>query len=296
LGRIFAGRPLSCAVNPSVGREIRYAIKRADEQKRVIIAGGGVAGLEAARTAALRGHLVTLYEKTDLLGGHLISGSIPMFKKDLRSLLSWYESEVFDLGVEIRTGYELTPEVIEREKADALIIASGSRPILPSLPGIEKEVVATAPEVLLGTKRPGDRIVVAGGGLVGCETAIWLSQMGKRVTVVEMLKDLMTGSNWVPHVIKHMVLDMLEFNRVAVMTSTRLVGVIDDGVNLLDASAGEKSLDADTVVVSVGLKPERALYRSLAGKTPNLYLIGDAREARNIMGAVWDAYEVARAI
>ena len=296
LGRIFAGKPLSCAVNPSVGRETRYAIKRADEQKMVIIAGGGVAGLEAARTAALRGHLVTLYEKTDLLGGHLISGSIPMFKKDLRSLLSWYESEVFDLGVEIRTGYELTPEVIEREKADALIIASGSRPILPSLPGIEKEIVATAPEVLLGTKRPGDRIVVVGGGLVGCETAIWLAQKGKRVTVVEMLKDLMTGSNWVPHVIKHMILDMLEFNKVAVMTSTRLVGVTDNGVNLLDASAREKSLDANTVVVSMGLKPERALYRSLVGKTPNLYLIGDAREARNIMGAVWDAYEVARAI
>ena len=118
MGRIFAGKPLSCAVNPSVGREARYAIKRAYEQKRVIIAGGGVAGLEAARTAALRGHLVTLYEKTDLLGGHLISGSIPMFKKDLRSLLSWYESEVFDLGVEIRKGYELTPEVIETAVKD----------------------------------------------------------------------------------------------------------------------------------------------------------------------------------
>ena len=148
----------------------------------------------------------------------------------------------------------------------------------------------------MGTKRPGDRIVVVGGGLVGCETAIWLAQKGKRVTVVEMLKDLMTGSNWVPHVIKHMILDMLEFNRVEVMTGTRLAGVTDNGVNLLDASAGERSLDADTVVVSVGLKPERELYRSLAGKTPNLYLIGDAREARNIMGAVWDAYEVARAI
>ena len=296
LGRIFAGKPLSCAVNPSVGRETRYAIKRADEQKMVIIAGGGVAGLEAARTAALRGHLVTLYEKTDLLGGHLISGSIPMFKKDLRSLLSWYESEVSDLGVEIRTEYELTPEVIERKKADVLIIASGSRPTLPSLPGIDKEVVATAPEVLLGTKRPGDRIVVVGGGLVGCETAIWLAQKGKKVTVIEMLKDLMTGSNSVPHVIKHMILDMLEFNRVAVMTNTRLVGVTDNGVNLLDASDREKSLDANTVVVSMGLKSERALYRSLVGKTPNLYLIGDARKARNIMGAVWDAYEVARAI
>jgi len=296
LGRIFSGKPLSCAVNPSAGRERTYAIQRAEVPKKVIIAGGGVAGLEAARTAALRGHRVTLYEKTDVLGGYLVPGSVPSFKKDLQTLLQWYDTEVQDLGVEIRMGYEVTPSLIDAEKADVVIIANGAKPIIPSLPGLQREAVATAAEVLLGTKPPGDRVVVVGGGLVGCETAVWLAQQGKRVTIVEMLKDLMAGSLPVPHVTKSMLLDMLAFNKVAIMTGTQLTEVTDDGVHLMGPSAQEERLKADTITLCLGLKSDKQLYSALAGKTPNLYLIGDAREARNIMGAIWDAYEVARTI
>jgi 2-enoate reductase len=293
LGRISSGKPLSCAINPSVGRERTYAIQRDHKLKNVLVAGGGVAGLEAARIAALRGHQVTLYEKNNILGGYLVPGSVPAFKKDLQSLLRWYKSEVQDLGVEIRMGCEVTPNLINSEKVDVVIIAVGAKPIAPSVPGIEKKKVATAPEILLGMKQPGDRVIVVGGGMVGCETAIWLAQQGKRVTIVEMLKCLMTGSLPVPHPTREMVLDMLRFNEVTIMTSTKLVGITDDGAHLMGASAKKKNLNADTVVVSVGLKPDKELYRALIGKTSNLYLIGDARKARNIMGAIWDGYEVA---
>lgn len=252
--------------------------------------------MEAARTAALRGHQVTLYEKTDVLGGYLVAGSVPSFKKDLQTLLEWYDTEVQDLGVEIRMGYEVTPNLIDSENADVVIIANGAKPIIPSLPGIQREAVATAPEVLLGTKQPGDRVIVVGGGLVGCETAVWLAQQGKSVTIVEMLKDLMAGSLPVPHVTKIMLLDMLAFNKVAIMTGTQLAEVTDDGVHLMGPSAQEESLKADTITLCLGLRSDKQLYSALAGKTPNLYLIGDAREARNIMGAIWDAYEVARTI
>jgi 2-enoate reductase len=296
LGRIFLGRPISCTVNPVTGREKTYALKRADKHKKIIIAGGGVAGLEAARAAALRGHRVTLYEKTNILGGHLIPAGVPPFKKDLQGLLDWYKSEIQDLGVEVRFECEVTLNLINREKTDVVIIATGAKPIVPSIPGIQKELVTTAPEVLLGKKKLGEKVIVVGGGLIGCETAIWLAEQKKIVTIIEMLDDLMIGSIPIPHANRQMVLDMLKFNNVTVMTGTRLVEVTNEGGHLMNADLKKTTLNADTLVLSVGLTSNRQLYETLAGKIPNLYLIGDVRETRNIMGAIWDAYEVVRTI
>ena len=296
MGRIMMGRPVSCTVNPTVGRERSYAIEKTDRPKKVMIIGGGIAGLEAARTAALRGHPVTLYERKTVLGGWLVPGSIPSFKKDLGDLLEWYKSALQELRVEIKLGIQVTPRLLEDNKPDIVLIATGSQPIVPQIPGIGKEIVATAPEVLSGTKPSGENVAVIGGGLVGCETAAWLAQQGKRVTVLEMLGDLMVGSPPVFHMNRMMMLDMLRFHRVKILINTRLIEVVDDGVLLLGSSPNKERLKADTVVLAVGLEPDGGLYRALLGKRPNLYLIGDAREARNIMGAVWDAYEVARAI
>ena len=296
LGRIVSGKPISCTVNPVTGREKTYTLTRVDKHNKIIIAGGGVSGLEAARAAALRGYGVTLCEKTNSLGGHLIPAGVPPFKKDLQALLDWYKSEIQDLGVEVRFGCEVTSDLIHREKADVVIIATGANPIVPSIPGIEKEWVTTAPEVLLGKKRLGEKVIVVGGGLIGCETAIWLAAQKKTVTIVEMLDDLMIGSIPVPHANRQMVLDMLQFHHVTVMTGTQLVEVTDEGGHLTNADLRRITLNADTLVLSVGLSSNRQLYETLAGKIPNLYLIGDARETRNIMGAIWDAYEVARTL
>jgi len=296
MGRIMFGKPLSCAVNPSAGRERSYALEKTNRPRKVTIIGGGTAGLEAARTAAIRGHQVTLYERKNVLGGWLVAGSVPSFKKDLLRLLQWYESDLQELGVKIRLGVEGTPELVEDVQADVVLIATGARPIVPQIPGVRKEIVATAPEVLLGTKRPGERVIIVGGGLVGCETAIWLAQQGKKVTLIEMLGDLMAGKPPVIHMNRMMLLDLLQFNKVEILTHTRLTEVTDEGILLVSASKKKESLKADTVVLGVGLEPDKKLYEALSGERPNLYLIGDAREARNIMGAVWDAYEVARAI
>jgi len=296
LGRIFTGRPHSCAVNPASGRERAYALSKIGAPKRVLIAGGGVAGLEAARAAAVRGQKVILCEKTGALGGNLIPAAVPPFKKDLARLLNWYESEVRNLGVEIRLEHPVTPEVVEEERADVVIVATGARPIIPSIPGADKKIVATAAEVLRGRKRTGEQVIVTGGGLVGCETAIWLARQGKSVVLVEMLDELMKSAPPTPHVNKLMIWDMLAFEKVEVITGARLVEIHDEGVRCLNGSSQEINLSADSVVLSLGLSPDRRLYRELAGNTPNLYLVGDAREARNVMGAVWDAYEVIRGI
>jgi len=296
MGRITKGKPLSCAVNPVVGRERTYRIEPTDSPKKVVIVGSGVAGMEAARIASLRGHKTTLYEKMNSLGGHLIEASVPEFKKDLERLLNWYKLELSDLDLEIKLDTEVTSDITEREKPDVLIIATGSKPIVPDVPGIGKGKVVTAIDLFLGKKKAQDKVFVLGGGLIGCETALWLAQRGKKVTIVEVLSDLMIAGIPVQHMNRLMLLDMLKFHNVGVITNTSLLEVTDDGVVLIDKTFSRKSFNADTVVLAVGLRPNQELYKILRGKIPSLFLIGDSRKAQNVMGSIWDAYEVARAI
>ena len=285
----------SCAVNPACGRERTYTIEPTGKVKNVMVIGGGVAGMEVARVAALRGHKVALYEKNGKLGGHLIEASVPSFKKDEGRLLDWYKTELDELKVEINSGKEVSPEMVQEEKPDVVIVATGSKPVIPSVPGIDKEKVTTAADLLLGKKQAGESVVIIGGGLIGCEIALWLTQQGKKVTIVEMLDDLMR-TNPVPRPNRMMLLDLLKFHKVNILTNASPSEVTDEGVVLIDKSSHKSTIPADTVVLAVGLECDQELYNSLAGKIPNLYIVGDAKLAQNIMYAVWDAYEIARNI
>ncbi len=293
MGRLSQGKPLSCAVNPATGRERAYRIERAEKPRKVMIIGGGAAGLEAARVASLRGHKVTLYEKANSLGGHLLEASVPGFKKDLGRLLNWYHIELKKLDLEIKLNSEVKPDLVEREKPDVLILATGSKPAMPKIPGLEKEKVTTAIDLLLGKKRAGEKVFVLGGGLIGCETALWLAQQGKKVTIGEILKDLMIAGIPVQHMNRMMLMNLLKFHKVDVLVNTSLLEVTEDGVLLSDPGSGKKNVKVDTVVVAVGLSPEQDLYNSLRGKSPGLFLIGDSRKAQNVMGSIWDAFVVA---
>lgn len=295
LGRMFTGKPLSCAVNPACGREKEYGIEPAATTKNVMVVGGGVAGMEAARVASLRGHNVELYEKEGRLGGHINEASAPDFKEDIGRLFEWYKTQLNKLGVNIKLNKQVDSTLIEEKKPDAVIIATGSKPTIPDVPGIDAENVMTASELLSGSKRAGNTVVVIGGGLVGCETALWLAQQGKSVTIVEMLSSLMSAGLPVPHANKIMLMDLLKFHKVNIMTGASLLKVTDNGV-VVGIGQHNKTLNADTVVIASGFNSEQELYRSLSGKTPNLYLIGDSRKPQNIMYAIWDAYEVSRSI
>ena len=296
MGRLMKGRPLSCAVNPATGRERFYRLERAERPRKVLVIGGGPAGLEAARVASLRGHQVVLYEKANSLGGHLLEASVPDFKKDLARLLDWYKKELEDLNLEIKTGFEVNAAGVKKENPEVTILAAGSIPIVPDIPGMEKEIVSTAIDLLLGKKKAGEKVLVLGGGLIGCETALWLARQGKKVTIVELLHDLLIAGIPVQHMNRLMLLDMLKFYKVNVFTDTSLAEVTEEGAIVMDRDFGRRNLPADTVVIAAGLKPEQELYRALQGQTPNLFLIGDSRKAQNIMNSVWDAYEVARMI
>ena len=297
LNRLRTGKPISCTVNPACGRERVYALQPANESKKVMVIGGGVAGMEAARVASIRGHKVVLYEKSDKLGGHMIEASVPAFKEDELRLLNWYKTGLKNLRVEVNLNTEVTPKLVHETKPDIIIFSTGSKPIILNLPGMDKENVVTATDLLLGKKQTGEAVVVIGGGRVGCETAIWLAQQGKKVTLVEQLDKLMsTTSPPIPHPVKMMNLDLLKFYKVNILTNTSLLEVKANEVVVINNSFSQSILKTDTIVLAVGQEPSQDLYRELQGKIPNLYLIGDSRQAKNIMNAIWDAYEVARAI
>ncbi|MGB2854885.1 MAG: FAD-dependent oxidoreductase, partial [Dehalococcoidia bacterium] len=180
----FAGLGLRCSVNAFAGREAELTIEPAARVKKVMVAGGGPAAMEAARVAAVRGHEVTLYEKQNELGGQLIVAAMPPYKQEL-ALLSRYLTHQLEKGtVQVKTGVEVTPELVEVERPDAVIIATGSVHLIPEIPGMSTSKVVTAVDVLSGGVDTGERVVVIGGELVGCETADFLSQQGKKVTVV----------------------------------------------------------------------------------------------------------------
>jgi 2-enoate reductase len=295
LGRMFTGGHLSCAVNPACGNERELSIRPAEKPKSVLVAGGGVAGMEAARVAALRGHEVTLYEKGDGLGGgHLIEGSVPEFKRDLGLLKDYYTTQIGKLGVRLELGKEVTPEIVEEMKPDMVIVATGSTSIVPDVPGIEKDKVVSAIDLLLGKKESGKTILVVGGGLVGCETAVYLAQQGKSVTVIEMMGEI------IPDVFeanKQYLLKMLAENYVNVLTDTSLGRITDEGAIVVNKRRRyEAEVKADTVILAMGLKPERELVKALKGKVPELHAIGDCKRTRKIMNAVQNAFNTMRLI
>lgn len=296
MGRMFEGKPECCTVNPAVGREKEYEIVPANIRKKVMIVGGGVAGMEAARVCTLRGHDVTLFEKTDKLGGHLNEGSKPDFKGDDRRFLDWYKHELKEFRIKIKMKTEVDIKLIEKEKPDAIIIATGSSTLKIDFPGADKSSVTYAEEILENIRKSGHDVAVIGGGLVGCETALYLAKQGRKVIIVEALGGLMSGGKPVPHMNKIMLIDLLKFYKVDVILNSFLVEVTDGAAIISEGPSKKRTIKADTIVLSVGYRPDDKLFRELNGKFKELYLIGDSREVANIMNAIWDAYDVARTI
>lgn len=292
LGRMVE-KPLSCAVNPETGRERLYELRRIEKPKKVLIAGGGVAGMEAARVSASRGHKVTLYEKSAKLGGHLIEASVPDFKQDLRRLLDWYSYQLRNLRVKVRLNTNLSPRLVKKEKPDIIVVATGSKPVIPEIPGIEKQIVTTCSDLLLGRKKAGKEVVVVGGGLVGCESALWLSKQGRKVTIVEVLLEIASG---VHHAQRTMLLDLLLRDQVDIITNSSVQEIMDNGVMVVDSQSKKSMIKCDTVALALGLIPNKALFNSLKEDTERLYEIGDCKEPRKILHAVWDGYHIGRGI
>lgn len=292
-GRI---RHISCALNPSSGREGSCGLKPAISPRNVMVIGGGIAGMEAARVAALRGHRVCLYEKGKSLGGLVQQAAVPAFKKDLRRLLVWYELQMEKTGVDVHLNCEVTKDLICTISPDVAIVATGSISAIPKIPGIDKDSVITAVELLKKEKEAGERVLIVGGGLSGCEIAIWLANQGKQPIIVEMLPKLMDGGIHVPTQVKSMTLDLLEQTKAEILTHSRVQEITDQGVMVSDTRGKKTPVLADTVVLAMGMQSETSLIDQIDSEVSFLYRIGDCREPRNVMNAVGDAFEIARFI
>ncbi|MDX2321898.1 MAG: FAD-dependent oxidoreductase [Moritella sp.] len=299
LGRMAEVGNISCAVNPSCGREQEFRLFPAHKKKKVVVVGGGVAGMEAARIASERGHAVVLFEKSDQLGGNVIPGSQPSFKHDDKALIQWFSGEMTRKNVDLRFNTQADKATIENEKPDSVIFATGSRPIQPLwLEGREKSHVMVAEQLLMKPELiTGNNVIVIGGGLVGSEAALWMAQKGKNVTLIEAADDIIGGPHGTCFANYQMLKELLIKEQVNIMTSTYLLRVTDSGIQA-SQDKNEFTLDAEHVVLALGYRAEGHLHEELANQldVEEVFNIGDSQKARTIMTAVWDGFEVASAL
>ena len=289
--RLQQGKQPTCAVNPSAMREVRYALRPCVQPKKVVVVGGGAAGMEAARTAAMRGHKVSLYEKNESLGGNLIPGGSHSFKKEVRELNAWYQNELKALPVEVHTGENVTAGQLRNMDADVIILAAGSVPVMPKVPGIDDKKVIGCMEAFAHPEKVGQKVMVIGGGLVGCEMALEYAQDGKEVTVVEALPKILSAGIPSPIPNGQMIPELFEHHHVAVLENHRL-SAVEDGRVILESGGQKKAFDADSVVISVGFRPVPSMAQELQGCGAAVYEIGDGQKVSTILHAVWDGYEI----
>ena len=279
-----------CTVNPLIGREIEgNEVSPAPVSKKVLVAGGGPGGLYAAYTAARRGHQVILCEKEAQLGGILKSEQAIPFKQEMYQLSQTYALFARNSGVEIRTSTEVTPEYVEKENPDALIIAVGSEPLVPPIKGLDGDNVVIVNDYYLEKEKVTDQVVVLGGGLAGCECAIHLGMEGKHVHLVEMRQELAPDAN-----IRHRPLLLKEVDKyVTVHTGCKGLAVTDEGV-LCETDTGEEILIPGTsVICALGQHSRTSLVNSLRDSAPYIAVIGDASKLSTITNAVYEGYHAA---
>ena len=289
MGRIFEGKYISCTVNPQTGMEREFAIHPALQKKSILVIGGGPGGMEAARVAARRGHKVTLWEQNDRVGGNLIPAAVPEFKSDVKAFLEYLSYQIRKLGVRVQLNKKVTPELVMKSKADEVIVATGATFAKPEIPGCEKKQVVTAADLLLGKRKIGKNVVVVGGGVIGCEAALWVAQKGKKVTILENQEDGMTDLFLAN---KKQLIQMLSEKSVKIMTGVKVLEITDQ--NVLVEHAGRKEvLEADTVVMAIGLKSETTLIGGLKNANFPVHYIGDCITPRKMQSTIWEAFRLA---
>lgn len=282
--------PLQCTVNAAVGRERECTMKPAQESKRVLIVGGGPAGMEAARVAALRGHKVTLYDKNSELGGQMLLASKPPHKDLITDLTNYLVGQIRKLGVKIELGKKVESALLASINPDVLVLATGVLPLTPKIKGVDRENVVTFDDVLSGKARVGQRIALIGGGLVGLETALWLAVQDKQVIVIEELAEM--AATLIPR-LRYPLMKNLTAKGVRMFVSVKCQEITERGLLVTDSHGRQQMIEVDTVVLAAGATPERKLLKALQSRVPEIYLAGDCVKPSNLFHAIHDAFHIA---
>ncbi|MGI6406101.1 MAG: FAD-dependent oxidoreductase [Syntrophaceticus sp.] len=280
----------SCLVNPFCGREYKMKIEPAAQPRKLVIVGGGPGGLEAAWIAASRGHNVVLFEKEQNPGGQFRIGAMPPGKQDLTKAINYYTYMGEKYGVDFRFGTEANADQVAAANPDVVIVATGAEPNIPDIPGIDNPKVVTAVDIISGKKDAGEKVLIIGGGLVGCETADLLGEHGHKVTLIESLAEV---ANDVQESVKHFLMLRLKRHEVQIATNTTVKEILQDGAKV-EKDGQEKQLTGfDTIVIAVGAKPVNELKSQLEGKVRELHVIGDASEPRKAIDAIEEGASLA---
>ena len=284
---------LQCAVNPEAGREEMLAFREVKTPKKVWVVGGGPAGLKAAGIAAKRGHRVTLFEKKKELGGQFLLAAIPPYKQVLNDFTLHLINETRNLPLEMRLGKAFDKTFLEKGKPDVLVIATGANPSLPFIEGIGPFAPFSPGDALSSPEKLGQKVLILGGGGIGAETADFLSEKGKDVTLVEMREGI--ALDLVGH-LQHFLNKRLKEKKVQILTSTKVLRFEPSGVWVEDSKGIRRLGGFDSVVAAIGVKPDNKLSRSLQGKVPEIFVVGDAAQPREVLEALLEAEETAMKI
>ncbi len=292
ISRWSIGLRVKCTLNAEVGRERDYD-PTPGKPRRVLIVGGGPAGMEAARVTALRGHEVTLFEKAERVGGQLNLAIIPPYKQELRNILQYFETQLRKLRVKTELGREVTPQLVKEVNPDVVIAATGANQLPPTFQVIENSNVVTAWDVLALNAKVGEKVIIAGGKQTGCETAEFLAEKGKDVTIIvgfrELAADMETET-------RYLLLQRLSMAGVNFVYNSRIKEVKADSVTVIDNNSNIKILKADTVVIALGVTPNDKLSTALQSEVKELYRIGDCVTPAKILEAINEASRIARII
>ncbi len=269
-----------CAINPETMQSKKYHIEPAKKAKKIAVIGGGIAGMETALVAAKRGHSVTLYEKSGELGGVFIAAAAPDFKEKDKELIAWYRREMQKYPIAIRLNTPVTD--LSAIEADEIVVATGATARRIPVAGADTAVEAI--DYLLGNKQVGDKVVVIGGGLTGCEIAYDLYRKGKTPIIVEMQDDLMHGSG-VPLANTSYLRDFFKTNQVETHLETRLNAITEVGVTVTHKDGTTEEIAADSVILSVGYVPAPVAKKGV-------HIVGDADKVGNLRSVIWGAWDV----
>lgn len=287
---MFRGEAITCLVNPLAGREAELDL--AEQKKKVVVVGGGPGGLYAAYVCALLGHDVTLYEEKEMLGGNMRLAAYPPGKGCINGMICSYINNCKAQGVTIELNTSVTPEMLREKKPDAVIVATGSKPLMLPIPGIEKTVHAA--DVLEGNVKPGKRVLVVGGGMVGCEVADFLGELGHQVSIVELRDEL--GADVIPEHRKFLMKELNEY-QVQGITGAKVTEFHEDGVSYVLENGTEGRVEqVDTVVLAMGYRNYDPLSQEIKVFAKEVFVIGDSVRARRAMDATKEAFETAMMI
>jgi len=292
--RIRHGDVMHCTTNPEAGRESEMRLLPTEKPRRVVVVGGGPAGLEVARVAASRGHRVSLVEKRPRLGGQLRYAAAAPHAPEMERLADYLAHQAKAVGVEVRVSIAATPELLEELQAEVVVVASGATSVVPSIPGSGLPHVFTAHQLLDGEvdSRLGSRVAVIGGGLTGVAAAEYLLKRGHEVFIVEMLDWIMADG----HIVDRRTLTQELCERgVLILIKTRAEAITGRGV-VLDRNGERETVPADSVVVAVGVRSDRQLLAQLDIERLEVHVIGDAQTPRRIMDALLEGAAVGRQI